>query len=323
MAILELEDGRKKALQELVTYKATAKNLDNDIDKYKAKATEWERRAMIAVRAGYDEAAKTALREKKSAETELAKITNDKHEAASYAIQLNRSRKEFETKPADAEAAQGHARDADRRGPLGGRRCVRQRLVGVGSLQGRRGSESMPRRSRPRSTAAMRGEEVDALEFDRKLAAAAPAGVDRRPRRPGRRARQAQGKDGFRQGREAEGARGREAGRRQEMTVIEPGDEALSARLREPRARRSRCDARRQSRQRARRRVRRGCRRCARAGARADHPAAHQPSVAPTRFNVLDASARMRGSDGGAWRVSSGLAPRLTAQADAARALAR
>src|SRR5512140_2963714 len=98
MAILELEEGRKKALQELVTYKATAKQLDNDIEKYKAKAAEWEKRAMMAVKAGDDEAAKTALREKKSAEIELAKIERDKHEAASYAIQLNKSRKEFETK---------------------------------------------------------------------------------------------------------------------------------------------------------------------------------------------------------------------------------
>src|SRR5829696_3700493 len=84
MAILELEEGRKKALQELISYKATAKNLDNDIEKYRAKAAEWERRAMLAVKAGDDEAAKTALREK--------------NEAASYAIQLNKSRKEFETK---------------------------------------------------------------------------------------------------------------------------------------------------------------------------------------------------------------------------------
>ena len=98
MAIMELEDGRKKALQELVSYKATAKTLDADAEKYKAKATEWERRAMIAVKAGDDEAAKTALREKKNAELEVAKITKDKHEAASYAIQLNKSRKEFEVK---------------------------------------------------------------------------------------------------------------------------------------------------------------------------------------------------------------------------------
>ncbi len=98
MAIMELEDGRKKALAELVSYKATAKQLDNDLEKFKAKATEWERRAMVAVKAGDDDAARTALREKKAAETEYAKIEHDKHEAASYAIQLNKSRKEFEVK---------------------------------------------------------------------------------------------------------------------------------------------------------------------------------------------------------------------------------
>ncbi len=98
MAILELEEGRKKALAELVTYKATAKQLDNDIEKHRNKAAEWEKRAMMAVKAGDDEAAKTALREKKAAEQEAEKIERDKHEAASYAIQLNKSRKEFETK---------------------------------------------------------------------------------------------------------------------------------------------------------------------------------------------------------------------------------
>lgn len=98
MAILELEDGKKKALAELISYKATAKMMDNDLEKYKAKATEWERRAMVAIKAGDDDAAKTALREKKACETEYAKIERDKHEAAGYAIQLNKSRKEFETK---------------------------------------------------------------------------------------------------------------------------------------------------------------------------------------------------------------------------------
>ncbi|MDQ3370397.1 MAG: PspA/IM30 family protein [Myxococcota bacterium] len=98
MAILELEEGRKKAMAELISYKATAKMLDADMERQKAKAAEWEKRAMMAVRAGDDEAARTALKEKKHAESEAAKIEHDKHEAASYAIQLNRSRKEFETK---------------------------------------------------------------------------------------------------------------------------------------------------------------------------------------------------------------------------------
>jgi phage shock protein A len=98
LAIAELDEGRKKAMAELISYKATAKLLDADMERYKAKAVEWERRAMMAVRAGDDEAARTALKEKKQAESEAAKIEHDKHEAASYAIQLNKSRKEFETK---------------------------------------------------------------------------------------------------------------------------------------------------------------------------------------------------------------------------------
>jgi phage shock protein A len=98
LAILELEDGRKKALAELLAYKTTAKTFEADLEKHRAKAAEWERRAMMAVRAGDDEAARTALREKKASEAEAARIERDKHEAASYAIQLNKSRKEFDTK---------------------------------------------------------------------------------------------------------------------------------------------------------------------------------------------------------------------------------
>jgi phage shock protein A len=98
MAILELEDQRRKALQELISYKATAKQMEQDITKYKDKAAEWEKRAMVAVRAGDDEAAKLALTKKKEALVEVVKITRDRDEAASYAIQLNKSRKEFEVK---------------------------------------------------------------------------------------------------------------------------------------------------------------------------------------------------------------------------------
>src|SRR5690606_27039986 len=86
MAILELEEGRKKALAELVTYKATAKQLDMDIEKQRTKATEWERRAMLALKAGDEDAAREALRQKKACEHEATKIERDKHEAASYAI---------------------------------------------------------------------------------------------------------------------------------------------------------------------------------------------------------------------------------------------
>jgi phage shock protein A len=107
IAITELESGRKKALAELVAYKTTAKQLDADIEKHKARAAEWERRAMVAIKAGDDEAAKLALREKKVAETEAGKIERDKLEAASYAVQLNKSRKEFETKLAMLKMRKG------------------------------------------------------------------------------------------------------------------------------------------------------------------------------------------------------------------------
>jgi phage shock protein A len=77
LAITELEEGRKKALAELASYKTTAKLLDADMEKQKAKAAEWEKRAMLAVKAGDDEAAKLGLREKKAAEAEATKIERD------------------------------------------------------------------------------------------------------------------------------------------------------------------------------------------------------------------------------------------------------
>ena len=171
MAILELEDGRKKAMQELISYKATAKMLDADMEKYKAKATEWERRAMVAVRAGDDEAARTALKEKKNAEQEAVKIERDKHEAASYAIQLNKSRKEFEvklqvlklrkgtlaTQIAAARSANGDA--------FGNDSSVWDRFK---AAEDRIDAEAIE----TEVDAAMRGEDADAQLFDAKLAAA-------------------------------------------------------------------------------------------------------------------------------------------------------
>src|SRR3984885_12040984 len=172
MAILELEDGRKKALAELVSYKTTAKQLDNDLEKYKAKAAEWERRAMLAIKAGDDDAARTALKEKKAAEVEYAKIERDKHEAASYAIQLNKSRKEFETKlqllkmrkgtlATQIAAARSAGGDA-----FGNDTSVWDKF--------QRAEERMDQEAiETEVDAAMRGEEAEGAEFDRKLAAAA------------------------------------------------------------------------------------------------------------------------------------------------------
>lgn len=98
IAITELDDIYKKAIAELLSYKATAKQMEREMEGQEAKMVEWEKRAMAAVKSGDDELAKTALREKQRCQQELAKIRQDRDEAASYAIQLNKSRKDAETK---------------------------------------------------------------------------------------------------------------------------------------------------------------------------------------------------------------------------------
>jgi phage shock protein A len=97
MAILELESQHKTAMKELLSYKTSAKRMEQDIASLSDKARTWERRAMTAVKQGDDELAKKCLKEKKSCEDELGKLTADRNEAAGYAFELNRSRKKVET----------------------------------------------------------------------------------------------------------------------------------------------------------------------------------------------------------------------------------
>jgi len=96
--ILELEEQHRAALRELVAYKTTAKQMEQDLQRYQDKAAGWEKRAMEAVKAGDDELAKKALKEQKLAQAEVEKIQRDHDEAAGYAIQLNKSRKTAEAK---------------------------------------------------------------------------------------------------------------------------------------------------------------------------------------------------------------------------------
>jgi phage shock protein A len=98
IAIAELEEGRKRALVELVTYKTTAKQMEQELQSQREQAAKWESRAITAVNAGDDATAKQALQEKRRCEAEMKKIAADQSEAQGYAIALNRSRKEFETK---------------------------------------------------------------------------------------------------------------------------------------------------------------------------------------------------------------------------------
>ena len=170
MAILELEDGRKKAMQELLSYKTTAKQMDQEIEKQDARIAEWEKRAMTAVKAGNDDAAREALKQKKAAQIERAKIERDKHEAASYAIQLNKSRKEFETKlqmlklrkgTLATQIAAGRSAGGD---AFGNDTSVWDKFQGAEDRIDAEAIES-------EVDAAMRSEDADAKLFDSKLAA--------------------------------------------------------------------------------------------------------------------------------------------------------
>ncbi len=98
MIIAELEDQRQKALKELVSYKATAKELKSDMEACQVKIDGWEKKAMIAVKKGEDELAKKFLAERTRCEKELASIKADRDEAAKYAITLNESRKKVEVR---------------------------------------------------------------------------------------------------------------------------------------------------------------------------------------------------------------------------------
>ena len=170
MANLEHEEGPKKALAELLSYKTTAKQLDQDIEKQKARAADWEKKAMTALRAGDDGLAREALKEKKAAEAEAAKIARATHAAASYAIQLNKSRKEFETKlqmlklrkgtlATQIAAARSAGGDA-----FGNDSSVWDKFQRAEERIDAEAIES-------EVDAAMRGEEADAKLFDAKLAA--------------------------------------------------------------------------------------------------------------------------------------------------------
>jgi phage shock protein A len=183
MKIMELEDGRKKAMQELLSYKTTAKQMDQEIEKQNARIAEWEKRAMTAVMAGNDDAAREALKQKKAAEVERGKIERDKHEAASYAIQLNKSRKEFETKLQMLKLRKGTLATQ-----LASARSAGGDAFGNDSSvwdKFQRAEDRIDQEAiETEVDAAMRGEALEGADFDRKLAAsqklaAASGGADK------------------------------------------------------------------------------------------------------------------------------------------------
>ncbi len=171
MAILELEEGRKRALQELISYKATAKQMEQEIEKFTERAAGWEKKAMIAVRAGDDDAARLALKEKKLALVEVEKIKRDRDEAASYAIQLNKSRKDFDVKLQILKMRRGTLATQLAAARSGGN----DTFAGTSELFDKfeRAEQRIDDEAiETEVDAALRGEELASAEFDAKLLAA-------------------------------------------------------------------------------------------------------------------------------------------------------
>lgn len=96
--IMDLETQRHLAIKELLSYKASAKQMEQSLTDQLRQAEAWEKRAMIAVKGGDDETAKECLRRQKHCQTEHGKIKRDQAEAAGYAAELNNSRKKVDVK---------------------------------------------------------------------------------------------------------------------------------------------------------------------------------------------------------------------------------
>jgi phage shock protein A len=93
LLIQKVEAGMKSCTQELIQYKANEKQLGQRQQELAEKAQTWEKKAMDAVRAGDDELAKQALKEKGWAETELRSVRAERDEQARIAADMLRSRR--------------------------------------------------------------------------------------------------------------------------------------------------------------------------------------------------------------------------------------
>ena len=165
-AILELEETHKAALKELLSYKAAAKKMEQDLGREEKRAEEWERRAMAAVKAGDDELAKKALAERQSSLAEIDKIKHDRDEAASYAIQLNRSRKTAEQKLRMLKLRKGTLATKLRAAESGSVLGVDNELFDkFAAAENAIDDEAIEAEVQ----AAMDGEDFDAADFDRQL----------------------------------------------------------------------------------------------------------------------------------------------------------
>jgi phage shock protein A len=107
LLIVQIEEGMKKVTADLVSYKASEKQMTAQHDALVAEGKNWEKRAMEAVRAGDDELAKKALAEFARVKTELGSLIRDRNEQAKIAADMLRSRRELSHKLESLKLRQG------------------------------------------------------------------------------------------------------------------------------------------------------------------------------------------------------------------------
>jgi len=104
LLIVEMENNVKQARQEVVSVAAGAKRAHQRCEELTREVENWQRRAEQAVRAGDDQLAREALRERQARELEAAAARQGEAEQQAYVEELTRSLKALEVRLQEVKA---------------------------------------------------------------------------------------------------------------------------------------------------------------------------------------------------------------------------
>jgi len=105
--IIDMKSELKQAKRELVTAKATAKRLEKKALEHEEEASDWERKAVLALKSDDEELAREALRRKAKATKEAEKIRSQARQQDSAAEAMKDTIDRVEDKISDLEARKG------------------------------------------------------------------------------------------------------------------------------------------------------------------------------------------------------------------------
>lgn len=104
LLIVDMEKSVKQAREEVVSSAATAKRIGKQCDRMREEVSTWQRRAEQAVRAGDDDLAREALRERQLKQTELTRTEQNLAQQEGYVQQLKDSLKALEARVREVKA---------------------------------------------------------------------------------------------------------------------------------------------------------------------------------------------------------------------------